>query len=73
MAKDKGVLTVGVVTLPFENEGENAMSRAIDGIHELVKNVDSLLIINNEKLYDFSAAISCMRRSRRRTRCSPPP
>lgn len=53
MAKDKGVLTVGVVTLPFENEGENAMSRAIDGIHELVKNVDSLLIINNEKLYDF--------------------
>ena len=53
MAKDKGVLTVGVVTLPFENEGENAMSRAIDGIHELVKNVDSLLIINYEKLYDF--------------------
>ena len=53
MAKDKGVLTVGVVTLPFENEGENAMSRAIDGIHELVKNVDSLLIINNEKLDDF--------------------
>lgn len=53
MAKDKGVLTVGVVTLPFENEGENAMSRAIDGIHELVKNVDSPLIINNEKLYDF--------------------
>ena len=53
MAKYKGVLTVGVVTLPFENEGENAMSRAIDGIHELVKNVDSLLIINNEKLYDF--------------------
>lgn len=53
MAKDKGVLTVGVVTLPFENEGENAMSRAIDGIHELVKNVDSLLTINNEKLYDF--------------------
>ena len=53
LAKDKGVLTVGVVTLPFENEGENAMSRAIDGIHELVKNVDSLLIINNEKLYDF--------------------
>lgn len=53
MAKGKGVLTVGVVTLPFENEGDNAMSRAIDGIHELVKNVDSLLIINNEKLYDF--------------------
>ena len=53
MAKDKGILTVAVVTIPFENEGDNALSRAIDGIHELVKNVDSLLIINNEKLYDF--------------------
>ena len=52
-AKDKGILTVAVVTIPFENEGSMAMSRAIDGIHELVKNVDSLLIINNEKLYDF--------------------
>ena len=53
MAKDKGILTVAVVTIPFENEGDMALSRAIDGIHELVKNVDSLLIINNEKLYDF--------------------
>jgi len=53
MAKDKGILTVGVVTIPFENEGRMALARAIDGIHELVKNVDSLLIINNEKLYDF--------------------
>lgn len=52
-AKDKGILTVAVVTIPFENEGPLAMSRAIDGIYELVKNVDSLLIINNEKLYDF--------------------
>lgn len=53
MAKDKGILTVAVVTIPFGNEGTQALSRAIDGIHELVKNVDSLLIINNEKLYDF--------------------
>ncbi len=53
MAKDQGILTVAVVTIPFENEGDMALSRAIDGIHELVKNVDSLLIINNEKLYDF--------------------
>ena len=53
LAKDKGILTVAVVTIPFENEGPMAMSRAIDGIYELVKNVDSLLIINNEKLYDF--------------------
>lgn len=53
MAKDKGILTVAVVTIPFENEGPKALSRAIDGINELAKNVDSLLIINNEKLYDF--------------------
>lgn len=53
MAKDKGILTVAVVTLPFKNEGKEAMARAIDGVHELEKNVDSLLIINNEKLYEF--------------------
>lgn len=53
MAHDKGILTVAVVTLPFSNEGNEALSRAIDGIHELERNVDSLLIINNEKLYDF--------------------
>lgn len=53
MSKDKGILTVGVVTLPFRNEGSEVLSRAIDGIHELEKNVDSLLIINNEKLYEY--------------------
>ena len=53
MAKDRNILTIGVVTIPFENEGSTALSRAIDGIHELGKNVDSLLIINNEKLYDY--------------------
>ncbi len=53
MSKDKGILTVAVVTLPFLNEGNEALSRAIDGIHELEKNVDSLLIINNEKLHEY--------------------
>lgn len=53
MAKDAGILTVAVVTIPFENEGQKALARAIDGINELTKNVDSLLIINNEKLYSF--------------------
>ena len=52
MAKDKGILTVAVVTLPFESEGSNALTKAVDGIHELEKNVDSLILINNEKLYD---------------------
>ncbi len=53
MAKERGILTVAVVTLPFKNEGDEAISKAIDGIHELQPNVDSLLIINNEKLYEY--------------------
>ena len=52
MAKKKGILTVGVVTIPFRNQGPEAMSKALDGISELEKNVDSLLIIDNEKLFD---------------------
>ncbi|MBQ6576724.1 MAG: cell division protein FtsZ [Bacteroidales bacterium] len=52
MAKDRGILTVAVVTLPFKNEGDEFLSKAVDGIHELEKNVDSLRIINNEKLYE---------------------
>jgi cell division protein FtsZ len=51
LAKGKGILTVGVVTIPFKNEGNESLSKAIDGIYELQKNVDSLLIINNEKIY----------------------
>ena len=47
-----GLLTVGVVTVPFEDEGYESMSRAIEGIHEMEKCVDSLLIINNQKLYE---------------------
>ena len=53
MAKKKGILTVGVVTIPFRNQGNETMSKAIDGINELEKNVDSLLIIDNEKLFEF--------------------
>ena len=52
MSRERGILTVAVVTLPFENEGPEALGRAIDGITELKKNVDSLLIINNEKLHE---------------------
>ena len=49
-AKEKGILTVGVVTIPFKSQGNETMQKAIDGINELEKNVDSLLIIDNEKL-----------------------
>ncbi len=51
MAKKKGILTVGVVTIPFKSEGNESMSKASDGINELEKNVDSMIIINNEKIY----------------------
>ena len=51
MAKKKGILTVGVVTIPFRNDGNEAMTKALDGIMEMGKSVDSLLIIDNEKLY----------------------
>ncbi len=53
MARERGILTVAVVTLPFSNEGNESLSKAIDGVRELEKNVDSLLLINNEKLYEF--------------------
>ena len=53
MAKDRGILTVAVVTIPFEEDGRLALAKASDGIHELERNVDSLLIINNQKLYSF--------------------
>ena len=56
MAKDRGILTVAVVTIPFLNEGKRALTRAIEGIHELEQNVDSLIIINNEKLYEYFGA-----------------
>lgn len=52
MAKKRGILTVGVVTIPFQNEGRESIQKAINGIRELEKNVDSLLVIDNEKLYD---------------------
>jgi len=51
VAQKMGLLTVGVVTLPFRDEGIDFLKRALDGIHEMQKHADSLLIIDNEKLY----------------------
>ncbi len=53
LAKDMDILTVGIVTIPFKFEGPVRISQAIDGIVEMEKHVDSLLIINNEKLRDM--------------------
>ena len=50
VAKELGILTVGIVTIPFKNEGPRRVNQALEGIGELEKHVDSLLIINNEKI-----------------------
>ena len=50
IAKELGILTVGVVTKPFKFEGRKRMNQAIEGIEELQANVDSLIVIPNEKL-----------------------
>ncbi len=54
-AKEKGILTVGIVTIPFKFEGKRRIIQAIEGIKELKQHVDSLLVINNEKLRDLHA------------------
>lgn len=54
IAKEKGILTIGVVTKPFQWEGKLKAQRAEDGIEELKKHVDSLVIIPNNKLLEIS-------------------
>jgi cell division protein FtsZ len=49
-ARDLGALTVAVVTKPFKFEGDKRMNRALEGIQELKKEVDTLIIIPNERL-----------------------
>ncbi|MFO7880716.1 MAG: cell division protein FtsZ [Bacteroidota bacterium] len=61
-ARDRGILTVGIVTIPFKFEGKARLNSAVKGITEMRPLVDSLLIINNERLRkiygkeEFSAA-----------------
>lgn len=52
IAKEMGILTVGVVTKPFEFEGGRRMTNAESGLTELEANVDSLIVVLNEKLLD---------------------
>jgi cell division protein FtsZ len=52
-AKDMGILTVAIVTMPFSNEGLEFTSRARTGVLELQRYVDSLLVINNDRLFEF--------------------
>ena len=52
-AKDLDILTVAIVTIPFVFEGELRMSQAKEGIEEIKKHVDSLIVINNNKLREI--------------------
>lgn len=51
IARDMGLLTVAVVTLPFRDEGKDFLKRAMEGIQEMQQYTDSMLVIDNEKLY----------------------
>lgn len=53
MSKEMGILTVGVVTLPFKNERNGSLTKAMDGIQNMKKYVDSLLIIDNQKIFEI--------------------
>ncbi|MFA5556491.1 MAG: cell division protein FtsZ [Flavobacteriaceae bacterium] len=50
LAKERDILTVGIVTMPFQFEGKNRIEQAALGIERLRKQVDSLIVINNNKL-----------------------
>ena len=50
VAQEMGILTVGIVTIPFAFEGKKKIEKAMTGVARLAKHVDALLIINNEKL-----------------------
>ncbi|MBP5360616.1 MAG: cell division FtsZ family protein [Bacteroidaceae bacterium] len=65
IAKEMGILTVGIVTLPFLYEGLNRIDKALIGLEEMYKNVDSLMVINNQRLFEvypslpMDAALAC--------------
>ncbi len=58
VAKELGILTVGIVTLPFEFEGKKRRSQADEGLERLRQNVDTLLVINNEKLRTIGKSLT---------------
>jgi cell division protein FtsZ len=52
-AKNLDILTVGIVTIPFLFEGNKKIDQALDGVEEISKHVDALLVINNERLREI--------------------
>jgi cell division protein FtsZ len=58
VAKEMGVLTVGIVTIPFKFEQRNKILQALKGVEAIAKNVDALLVVNNERLRNIYPNIS---------------
>ena len=58
IAKDMGILTVGIVTIPFTWEGKKKILQALAGVERMAKNVDALLVINNERLFSIYGQLS---------------
>ncbi|MGL5272903.1 MAG: cell division protein FtsZ, partial [Phocaeicola sp.] len=59
-ARELGILTVGIVTIPFRFEGNKKIDKALDGVEEISKYVDALLVINNERLREVYSNMSLM-------------
>lgn len=57
-AQKKGILTVGIVTIPFLFERERQINKALDGLDMLAQEVDALLVINNQRLIDIYGNMS---------------
>ena len=58
VAKEMGILTVGIVTVPFNFEGRKRRMQAEEGLEAMRQNVDTLLVINNERLREITANLS---------------
>lgn len=59
-SKKLDILTVGIVTIPFKFEGKKKIAQALEGVEEMSKNVDALLVINNERLRRIYGELSVM-------------
>jgi cell division protein FtsZ len=59
-AKEMDILTVGIVTIPFLFEGEKKIIQALDGVEQISRHVDALLVINNERLREIYSDLTFM-------------
>ncbi len=60
VAKDLGILTIGIVTIPFAFEGPRKIVQALKGVEKIANNVDALLVINNDRLREIYSDLTMM-------------